>query len=105
MSALTFTLKSQPQQRVDLSPLIPDALAGKPQVEIAALLLVTGNRKLRVDQLFDISGSTTTDIIIAGSCQQLDYIGQGMKTGRITVNGDAGSYLGLQQRHRHCHGQ
>ena len=98
MSALTFTLKASPQQRIDLSSLTPAHLVGKSPAEIGAIPLVVGRKKLRVDSLFDISGNNVDDIIIANSCDKLDYIGHDMKQGRITVHGNAGDYLGLKLR-------
>ena len=98
MSALTFTLKIQPQQRVDLSPLTPDNLAGKSTADIAAIELHSGKQKLRVDAVFDIAGDDASDIVINNSCKKLDFIGRSMKSGRITVHGGAGSYLGFQMR-------
>ena len=99
MSALTFTLKSIPQQRIDLSPLTPHALASMPLAEIGAIELIAGRRKVRADSVFDISGDDADDIVIANSCDKLDYIGHDMKHGRITVHGNAGDYLGLKLRH------
>jgi formylmethanofuran dehydrogenase subunit C len=98
MSALTFTLKIQPRQRIDLSPLTPDNLAGKPAADIAAIELYSGKQKLRVDTVFDIAGDDASNIVIKSSCNKLDFIGRGMKTGRITIQGDVGSYLGFQMR-------
>ena len=98
MSALTFTLKVQARQRVDCSPLSPDFLTGKSIADIAATTLQCGNKKLRVDTLFDISGDDTTDIIIQDSSDRLDFIGSHMKSGRITIHGDVGSYLGFQAK-------
>ncbi|MGR9073081.1 MAG: formylmethanofuran dehydrogenase subunit C [Gammaproteobacteria bacterium] len=95
MSALTFSLKNSPAQRVDLSPLVSRNLAGKSFREIGGLLLQAGKRKARVDELFDISGSDPQYIVIENSCGKLDFIGKGMEDGRLTVNGDAGAYLGL----------
>ncbi len=95
MSALTLTLKNVPDQRVDCSCLIPDVLQEKKVDEIAAMELVCGNRTLPVSTLFDISGHDTRDIRFENSCQKLDFIGRNMTTGQITVNGDAGAYLGL----------
>jgi len=39
MSALTFTLKYKPAQRVDLSPLVCNQLAGLSLADIGAILL------------------------------------------------------------------
>lgn len=98
MSTLTLTLKAQPTQRVDLSPLTPDNLAGKTVAEIAAIELQCGKQQLRTDSLFDISGDDASDIVIQNGCGKLDYIGSHMKSGRITVHGGAGSWLGFQMK-------
>ncbi len=91
MSALTLTLKNAPAQRIDCSPLTPDALADK---SVADIELVSGNSTVRVDEVFDISGDDTNDIVINNANGKLDFIGKAMTTGSITVNGDAGGYLG-----------
>jgi len=98
MSALTFTLKSQPQQHIDISPLIPDNLNGKSAAEIAGIELQSGRQKLRVDTVFEISGDDSNDVVIQNSCSKLDFVGHGLKTGRITVHGDAGAYLAFEMR-------
>lgn len=96
MSALTFSLKIDPRQRIDLSVLTPDKLAGKSAAEIAGIELPSGNRKLRVDEVFDISGDDCSSIEIRNSSSKLDYIGRQMKTSNITVYGNAGDYLGFE---------
>lgn len=95
MSALTFTLKQRPDQRVDMSPLVCQKLADLEFTEIAALTLQNGKRKVRVDELFGIAGSDTQNIVIKNSFNKLDFIGKELEGGRITVEGDAGAYLGL----------
>jgi formylmethanofuran dehydrogenase subunit C len=98
MSALTLTLKKLPQQRIDCSPLTPDALAGKSVTEIGAIELQSGKLTLRADTVFDISGDNAAELVFMNSCDKLDYIGAGMQTGRIVIHGDAGWYLGLQKK-------
>jgi len=98
MSALTFTLKIQPQQHIDLSPLTPDNLTGKSAAEIASIELQSGRHKLSAASVFDITGDDASDIVIKHSSSKLDYIGHGIKTGKITVHGDVGSYLAFQMR-------
>lgn len=95
MTALTFTLKQKPAQRVDLSPLVCQNLTGLSAAEIAALELYSGKRKLRADELFAIEGSDAQNIVIKNSTAKLDYIGKELTEGQITVEGDAGAYLGL----------
>jgi len=91
MSALTLTLKNAPAQRIDCSPLTPEALADK---SVADIELVSGNSTVRVDELFDITGDDINNIVINNSNGKLDFIGKAMTQGSITVNGDAGAYLG-----------
>ncbi len=98
MSALTLTLKAPLTQRVDCSPLTPDFLAGKSLSEIASIALHSGNRKLRVDALFDLTGDDSSNIIIQNSSAKLDFLGSKMQSGSLTVHGDAGSYLGFQMK-------
>jgi formylmethanofuran dehydrogenase subunit C len=98
MSALTLTLKTAPQQRIDCSPLTSDNLTEKSAAEIGAIELQHGNRKVRVDALFDIAGTDANDIVIHNGCDKLDYIGHSMKGGRITVHGGAGCYFGFQMK-------
>ena len=98
MSILCLTLREAPAQRVDLSPLIPDRLAGKSPAEVAAIELATGNRRLRVDQLFAITGSFAQELEFRSACDKLDRIGAGMTHGRIAVRGHAGAYVGADMR-------
>jgi formylmethanofuran dehydrogenase subunit C len=95
MSALTFTLKYSPDQRVDMSPLVCHHLKDLTLADIAALTLQCGKRKLRVDELFTIVGSDTQHIVIKNSIDKLDFIGKELDGGCISIEGDAGAYLGF----------
>ncbi len=95
MSALTFTLRHRPEQRVDMSPLSCHLLQGLEPSEIGALTLQVGKAKVRVDDLFTLSGFDTQNIIIKNSFAKLDYIAKDLEAGSVRVEGDAGAYLGL----------
>lgn len=95
MTALTFTLKTRPKQRVDMSPLVPTNLAGKSVAEIAQITLQCGKPLIPVDELFDITGDDVQAIVINNSFDKLDFIGKELDSGSITVNGDVGAYLGM----------
>ncbi len=95
MSALTFTLKQRTDQRVDMSPLICQKLAGMEPTEVAAIELQNGKRKVRVDELFKISGLDCQNIQIKNSFGKLDFIGKDLSEGSIHVDGDVGAYLGM----------
>ncbi len=95
MSALTFTLRQRVQQRVDMSPLVCQKLEGMAPSEIGAITLQSGKRRIRVDALFNLSGSDTRHIVIRNSYRKLDNIGKELDGGTITVEGSAGAYLGF----------
>jgi formylmethanofuran dehydrogenase subunit C len=98
MTALTFTLKIEPRQRVDVSPLTPDNLTGKTLAEISAILVQSGNRQVHAHEMFTIEGSDANAIQFAKATSKLDFIGKGMTMGDISVEGDAGAYAGLQMK-------
>ena len=95
MSALTLTLKYQPAQRVDMSPLTCDKLKELSLEQIAALTLQNGKSKVRVAELFDISGDDSQNIVIKNSFEKLDFIGKELNGGSISVEGDVGAYCGI----------
>lgn len=101
MSALTFTLKTQPKQSVDMSPITPDLLADKSLAEIQAIPLQCGKQQLRADALFEITGSDSSQLVIHSS-EKLNYLGAKLglklKSGNITIQGNTGAYLGLQMK-------
>ncbi len=98
MSALTLILKHRVDQRVDMSPLVSNKLEGLNVKEISAIELQNGKRKIRVDELFHMTGTDTQNIVIAGSFSKLDFIGKQMDGGSITVHGDTGAYLGQEMK-------
>lgn len=95
MSRLMLALKAVPQQRVDCSSLTPERLVGLTRERIAGIELASGNGRVRVGELFDLTGDDASELVVLNSCDRLDRIGEGMGQGCITVEGDAGAYLGL----------
>ena len=93
MSALTLTMKKRLDQRVDMSPLVCQKLQDMDPIDIGAIELQNGKRKVRVDELFKIQGSDTQNIVIANSYGKLDFIGKELDGGTLTIQGDAGAYL------------
>ena len=95
MSGLTLTLRQPPPGRVDLSPLLPERLAGQSPAAIGAIALACGNRPLAAGELFDIAAGDAGHLVIAGGSDRFDHVGRGMSSGRITVEGEVGAYAGL----------
>jgi formylmethanofuran dehydrogenase subunit C len=101
MSTLCLTLRERPSQCVDMSPLVADHLAHLSPAETAAIELTQGNRKVRVDSLFTVTGRSASHLEICNSCERLDRIGAGMTHGRIVVQGDTGASLAAGMRGGH----
>jgi formylmethanofuran dehydrogenase subunit C len=98
MSALTFTLKSQPKFTLDMSPLIPDGLQSLTLEKIKKLKLVYGKETVRVETLFTVKGDDKNTIIINKSCDKLICVGKEMSVGNITVKGNVGDFLGQSMK-------
>ena len=98
MSGLVLTLREAPRQRLDLSPLTPDRLSGLDGGAIANVAVACGNRRIPLGDLFTVSAGDPTDLRLVGDCSRCDRIGAGMTRGTITIDGDAGAYLGLQMQ-------
>lgn len=94
MKPLVFTLREMPEQRLDLSPLVPQRLAGMTAAEIERLELQTTPQKVCVGDAFRVRMGEAGNIRIEGACERLDQIGQGMDAGEIEVVGDVGIRAG-----------
>lgn len=91
MRPLIFTLKSNVTQPIDCRVLTPNNLAGKDLDEIKALQLDNFHR---VDDVFDLTGDVADQLIFKQSQPLLHHIGYQMKSGQITIEGNAGDFVG-----------
>ena len=99
MTDLRLTLKHTPPQMVDVSALTPDLLAGKSREDIRRIELPSGNRRLRVADLFDVSGEDAqSSLTIRAGTDKLACVGARMQSGSIAVEGDCGPYVGVGMR-------
>jgi formylmethanofuran dehydrogenase subunit C len=91
MTALILTLKPSVTTKVDCRLLTPQHLAQKTLAEIKAMRL---SQHLIVADVFDVTGENVNQIIFKQATHSLDYVGYQMKSGQITVEGDAGDFIG-----------
>jgi formylmethanofuran dehydrogenase subunit C len=94
MSRLTFTLKERPDQRLDLSALVPEKLQGLSRGDIEQIAINTMNPPVAVGDVFMVTGSAGDEIVFACGHERFDGIGASMTGGLIRVDGDCGAYLG-----------
>jgi formylmethanofuran dehydrogenase subunit C len=98
VSALTLELRTEPNQRLDLSPLTPAALAGMKPKDIQAIAIGTAREAVTVGDLFKLKGADASKLRFVATDARCDCIGQALGEGEITVDGDAGAYLGSKMR-------
>lgn len=94
MSTLTFSLRAAPAQRLDLSSLIPQNLAGKSVPEIERMELQTTRARVTAGDVFRIRAGDAAAIVIEGGAERFDRVGMGLAEGSITVGGEVGVQAG-----------
>jgi formylmethanofuran dehydrogenase subunit C len=94
VSALSFELKRKPDQRLDLSPLIPSRLEDLKLKEIETLTIGTTRERLTVGDAFKLKGTDASTLRFVGTDPRCDKIGAALGGGEIVVDGDTGAYLG-----------
>jgi formylmethanofuran dehydrogenase subunit C len=94
MRPVTLTLRSAPGQRLDLSPLTPQNLAGKRATEIAGMELGTTRVRVTAGEVFRIREGDTDAVLIEGGSARFDRVGMGLSAGLIRVEGEVGVQAG-----------
>ena len=94
MKPLVLALTKEPDQRLDLSPLVPHLIEGKSEAEIAAIEVQTTREKLTVGDIFKIEGGSAQKLRFEGGSMRFDNIGENLKSGEIIVEGDCGKAVG-----------
>jgi formylmethanofuran dehydrogenase subunit C len=94
MKPLTLTLRQRPDQRLDLSPLVPHLMSRRSAAEIERIELQTTRWRVSVGDVFRVRVGEPGRIRIEGSCDRLDRIGHAMTEGEIFVDGHVGMQTG-----------
>ena len=94
MKPLTLILRQRPEQRLDLSPLVPHLISGRSVAEIERIELQTTRWRVSVGDVFRLRMGDPERIRIEGSCDRLDRIGYAMTGGEVFVDGDVGTQAG-----------
>ncbi len=98
MKPLVLEMRIAPDQRLDLSPLVPHRLAGMTVAEIRKLPLRTTRHPVAVGDIFRLRAGDGGRIRIEGATDRLDQIGQDMADGEIVVVGEVGNQAGRSMR-------
>lgn len=98
MKALTFTLVAEPPERLDLTPLTPQGLAGLDRRAIEKIRLGQSKRASVVGDIFRVAGGDVQTIVFDGGSSRLDRLAAGLTEGTVRVIGDAGAQAGRAMR-------
>ena len=98
MRPLVLSLRQRPEQRLDLSPLVPHLLARKTAAEIERIELQTTKQRVSVGDAFRLKFGDANQIRVEGACDRLDRVGEELSDGEIRVEGDVGIRVGRAMR-------
>jgi len=81
----------------------PEAFSGRTREEIEGLKIWEGNKQKKLGELFKVEEVKTENppeevITIQGDVSKVRRMGAGMKSGEITIFGDAGMHLGEEMK-------
>jgi len=103
MSALTLTLKPEVDEAIDVSALTPTALADVTQAEIRAMRLDMAGRRIRVGDVFLVSGRGGDTLRFADARGLLDGVAAKLDAGTIELEGGAGDGAAAEMRAGQLH--
>lgn len=98
MKALTFTLKAEPPERLDLSALTPSRLVGMNKRQIEAIGIGQSKHPSRVGDIFRVGGGDVRTIVFEGGSGRFDGVASGLTEGTVRVAGDVGAQAGRAMR-------
>lgn len=97
---MSLVLSQQVETKIPIEVIgiTPDRLNGKPIVEVEKLPVWHGRQKLDVAELFKVSAidDDANSIVFEGNLASVHSIGDGMKSGTICIESDAGCRVGSQ---------
>ncbi len=95
--------KSEFDIPVEAENISPDVFSDKSLADIRGLPVYHGNQEVELADLFEIEKedgekADASDVIIRGDVSSVKRIGEGMTSGKITIEGDAGMHLGCAMK-------
>ena len=96
MSTLTLTVRQDalPQARISLAGITPSGVAGKSVDDVSKQTLHVGREQIALADLFAVSGDVGDTVVIAGTTDAFDNVGEGHQSGTLIVEGDIGGHGG-----------
>lgn len=99
MSEVRLRLKEPTAIPIEAEAIKPDQFAALSAAEIAILPIFHGNEKCALGDLFAVEGERSDHVRLGGDgTARVKYAGQGMRAGRLVIEGDAGMHTGAEMR-------
>lgn len=99
MSEVRLRLKATTAIPIEAETIKPDHFAALSAAEVAALPVFHGNEKCALGDLFTVEGERSDQVRLVGDgTARVKYAGQGMRAGRLVIEGDAGMHTGTEMR-------
>lgn len=100
---LQLELCAAPPEPIDVRSLTPDRITGMSLDAVRSLPLRLGRQKVKVGDLFRVSGAVGERVEFCGPTRLLNSVGAEMRRGSIVVNGDAGLFTASHLRGGNLH--
>ena len=94
----TLTLHTVPNGRVDMSSVLPETLAGRTEDDIVRQVLLLDGSPVALGDLFEVGVDEADILTIRTDNNRLDYLGKGMTSGTLQIEGPAGHYAAQAMR-------
>lgn len=92
----TLTRRESSPIPLDVTGILPETVAKLSALEVAKLLVLFGNRKIDLGEMFDVIEGANSDILFEGDLSNVHNIGNRMTDGMIQCYGPVGRHAGAQ---------
>lgn len=96
---LEIQLRTSSSIPIEVEGLNPETVRELDRAAIERFEIYHGNRQLALAELFEVSGDASDERLVwRGDCSGVHWIGAGMSSGEMIVEGNAGRHLGSEMR-------
>jgi len=92
----TLTLRTPSSIPLEVDGVTPDKICDLSELEVARLLLLHGNRREELGQLFEVKKHNSADLVFSGDLRNVHGIGRQMTRGRIVCESSVGRHAGAR---------
>ena len=95
---IKLTLREATSIPLEVDGILPETLSGLSELKIAKLPILHGRQSVELGAFFTVNGGSAEQVRFIDTTFSVKGIGQGMTSGNICVEGDAGMRAGAEMR-------